>query len=123
MQTFLHIGLIPVAGDVITLAIAMRLIHTAQKADIPKSLTNQMFFNVALDFGVSFFYLETSLLFSYLRVLTFSFRLLRNSLSPSPLPSICLLLDCIENNTRMLDFIGIRTYANTCLFTLLFSLF
>ncbi|KAG0073120.1 hypothetical protein BGZ89_011502 [Linnemannia elongata] len=46
------LGLIPVAGDVITLAIAMRLIHTAQKADIPKSLTNQMFFNVALDFGM-----------------------------------------------------------------------
>jgi hypothetical protein len=49
-----QIGLIPIAGDAITLAIAMRLIHTAQKADIPKSLTHQMLFNVALDFGVSF---------------------------------------------------------------------
>ncbi|KAG0322249.1 hypothetical protein BGZ97_007988 [Linnemannia gamsii] len=46
------LGLIPIAGDAITLAIAMRLIHTAQKADIPKSLTHQMLFNVALDFGM-----------------------------------------------------------------------
>ncbi|KAG0280172.1 hypothetical protein BGZ96_001654 [Linnemannia gamsii] len=46
------LGLIPIAGDAITLAIAMRLIHTAQKADIPKSLTHQMLFNVMLDFGM-----------------------------------------------------------------------
>jgi len=46
------LGLIPVAGDAITLMIAMRLIHTAQKADIPKSLTQKMLFNVALDFGM-----------------------------------------------------------------------
>ena len=33
---------------------AMRLIHTAQKADIPKELTTRMLINVAIDFGVSF---------------------------------------------------------------------
>ncbi|KAF9106514.1 hypothetical protein BGX29_009326 [Mortierella sp. GBA35] len=46
------LGLIPIAGDAITMAIALRLIHTAQKADIPKSLTQKMLFNVALDFGM-----------------------------------------------------------------------
>ncbi|KAG9062723.1 hypothetical protein KI688_005029 [Linnemannia hyalina] len=46
------LGLIPVAGDGITLMIAMRLIHTAQKADIPKSLSHQMYFNVLIDFGM-----------------------------------------------------------------------
>ncbi|KAG0263847.1 hypothetical protein BG011_007935 [Mortierella polycephala] len=46
------LGLIPVAGDVITMLMAMRLIHTAQKADIPKSLTQKMLFNVAVDFGL-----------------------------------------------------------------------
>ncbi|KAF9544997.1 hypothetical protein EC957_011494 [Mortierella hygrophila] len=46
------IGLIPVAGDGITLMIAMRLIHTAKKADIPPSLSNQMYLNVAIDFGM-----------------------------------------------------------------------
>ncbi|KAI1320455.1 hypothetical protein EDD11_000840 [Mortierella claussenii] len=46
------IGLVPVAGDAITMMLALRLIHTAQKADIPKSLTQRMLFNVALDFGI-----------------------------------------------------------------------
>ncbi|KAG0277922.1 hypothetical protein BGZ95_005075 [Linnemannia exigua] len=46
------LGLIPIAGDAITMMIALRLIHTAQKADIPKSLTQKMLMNVALDFGM-----------------------------------------------------------------------
>ncbi|KAK3831727.1 MAG: hypothetical protein JOS17DRAFT_744119 [Linnemannia elongata] len=46
------LGLIPIAGDAITLMIAMRLIVTAQKADIPKSLSHQMYLNVAIDFGM-----------------------------------------------------------------------
>ncbi|KAF9920089.1 hypothetical protein FBU30_010129 [Linnemannia zychae] len=46
------LGLIPVAGDCVTMLIALRLIHTAQQADIPKSLTQKMLFNVALDFGM-----------------------------------------------------------------------
>ncbi|GJJ74305.1 hypothetical protein EMPS_06663 [Entomortierella parvispora] len=45
------IGLVPLAGDAITLMMAMNLIHTAQKADIPKELTSKMLFNVAVDFG------------------------------------------------------------------------
>ncbi|KAG0048479.1 hypothetical protein BGZ83_006566 [Gryganskiella cystojenkinii] len=45
------IGLVPVAGDAITLFMAMRLIHTAQQADIPKELTTKMLINVAIDFG------------------------------------------------------------------------
>lgn len=45
-------GLIPVAGDAITLVMAMNLIRTAQQADIPKELTTKMLFNVAIDFGV-----------------------------------------------------------------------
>ncbi|KAK3841225.1 MAG: hypothetical protein J3R72DRAFT_445674 [Linnemannia gamsii] len=46
------LGLIPIAGDAITLMIAMRLIHTAQKADIPRALFHKMIMNVVLDFGM-----------------------------------------------------------------------
>ncbi|KAF9361181.1 hypothetical protein BGX26_005275 [Mortierella sp. AD094] len=46
------IGLVPIAGDAVTMALAMQLIYTAQKADIPKSLTQQMIFNVAVDFAI-----------------------------------------------------------------------
>ncbi|KAF9417725.1 hypothetical protein BGZ94_009883 [Podila epigama] len=46
------IGLIPVAGDAVSLLMAMRLIHTAQKANIPKELVYKMLFNVGLDFGL-----------------------------------------------------------------------
>ncbi|KAF9109319.1 hypothetical protein BGX27_007754 [Mortierella sp. AM989] len=46
------IGLVPIAGDAITMALALQLVHTAQKADIPKSLTQKMLFNVAVDFGL-----------------------------------------------------------------------
>ncbi|KAF9436582.1 hypothetical protein BGZ76_003534 [Entomortierella beljakovae] len=46
------IGLVPVAGDAITLALAFQLIFTAQKADIPNSLNRQMIFNVVIDFGM-----------------------------------------------------------------------
>ena len=47
-----RIGLVPFAGDAVTLMMAMNLIHTAQKADIPKELTQRMLVNVAIDFGV-----------------------------------------------------------------------
>ncbi|KAF9194090.1 hypothetical protein BGZ51_001069 [Haplosporangium sp. Z 767] len=46
------LGLVPVAGDAVSMFMAMRLIHTAQKADIPKSLTQKMLMNVAVDFGL-----------------------------------------------------------------------
>ncbi|KAG0213739.1 hypothetical protein BGX28_003683 [Mortierella sp. GBA30] len=46
------IGLIPVAGDTVTLFMAWRLIHTAQQANIPRSLTHKMLFNVCVDFGM-----------------------------------------------------------------------
>ncbi|KAF9911175.1 hypothetical protein BX616_010646 [Lobosporangium transversale] len=46
------LGLVPVAGDAITMFLALRLIHTAQEADIPKSLTQRMLLNVAIDFGL-----------------------------------------------------------------------
>ncbi|KAF9307245.1 hypothetical protein BG003_000746 [Podila horticola] len=45
------IGLIPVAGDVITLAMALNLVRTAQKADIPRYLVRKMMFNIVIDFG------------------------------------------------------------------------
>ncbi|KAG0001194.1 hypothetical protein BGZ80_007987 [Entomortierella chlamydospora] len=46
------IGLVPIVGDAVTLLLALQLVYTAQKADIPKSLTHQMMFNVAFDFAV-----------------------------------------------------------------------
>lgn len=46
------IGLVPVLGDAVTMFLAMQVIYTAQKADIPKSLTQKMLFNVAVDFGL-----------------------------------------------------------------------
>ncbi|KAG0325522.1 hypothetical protein BGZ99_000576 [Dissophora globulifera] len=46
------LGLVPFAGDLITLLLAMRLIYTAQKANIPKWLTQKMVFNVAIDFAM-----------------------------------------------------------------------
>ncbi|KAF9140867.1 hypothetical protein BGX30_005853 [Mortierella sp. GBA39] len=46
------LGLIPVAGDGITFIIAIRLVHTAKKADIPLSLSNEMYLNVLIDFGL-----------------------------------------------------------------------
>ncbi|KAF9583435.1 hypothetical protein BGW38_009486 [Lunasporangiospora selenospora] len=45
------LGLIPVAGDFVTLLMALRLVHTAQKADIPKELTAKMMANIVIDFG------------------------------------------------------------------------
>ncbi|KAG0030832.1 hypothetical protein BGZ82_007275 [Podila clonocystis] len=45
------IGLIPVAGDFITLAMALNLVRTAQKADIPRYLVRKMLFNIVIDFG------------------------------------------------------------------------
>ncbi|KAF9329892.1 hypothetical protein BG006_007104 [Podila minutissima] len=44
-------GLIPVAGDMITLAMALNLVRTAQKADIPRYLVRKMLFNIVIDFG------------------------------------------------------------------------
>ncbi|KAI9239473.1 MAG: hypothetical protein BYD32DRAFT_459706 [Podila humilis] len=44
------IGLIPVAGDMITVVMALNLVRTAQKADIPRQLVRRMLFNVVLDF-------------------------------------------------------------------------
>ncbi|KAG0370511.1 hypothetical protein BGZ54_006026 [Gamsiella multidivaricata] len=46
------IGLVPVLGDAATMFLALQVVYTAQKADIPKSLTQRMLFNVALDFGI-----------------------------------------------------------------------
>ncbi|CAO3572785.1 unnamed protein product [Mortierella alpina] len=46
------LGLIPVAGDGITLFMAWRLINTAQQANIPRQLLHKMLFNVAVDFGM-----------------------------------------------------------------------
>ncbi|KAF9990798.1 hypothetical protein BGZ75_009489 [Mortierella antarctica] len=46
------LGLIPIAGDGITLFMAWRLINTAQQANIPRHLTQKMLFNVAVDFGL-----------------------------------------------------------------------
>ncbi|KAG0229964.1 hypothetical protein B0O80DRAFT_430280 [Mortierella sp. GBAus27b] len=48
------IGLVPVAGDVVTLALAIRLIHACQKFDLPKGILHQMWFNVAVDFSLGF---------------------------------------------------------------------
>ncbi|KAF9369050.1 hypothetical protein CPB97_003961 [Podila verticillata] len=45
------IGLIPVAGDMITVVMALNLVRTAQKADIPRYLVRKMLFNVVLDFA------------------------------------------------------------------------
>ncbi|KAI8604140.1 hypothetical protein EDD21DRAFT_367044 [Dissophora ornata] len=44
------LGLVPFMGDMITMFLALQLVYTAQQADIPKSLTQRMFLNVAFDF-------------------------------------------------------------------------
>jgi hypothetical protein len=51
------IGLIPGIGDVITTVMAMQLVRTAAKANLPGSLIVQMMWNVFLDFIVSFSFL------------------------------------------------------------------
>ncbi|KAL7313201.1 hypothetical protein PS15m_006978 [Mucor circinelloides] len=46
------IGLIPGIGDVITTVMAMQLVRTASKANLPKSIIAQMMWNVMLDFMI-----------------------------------------------------------------------
>ncbi|WP_018984202.1 DUF4112 domain-containing protein [Salinimonas chungwhensis] len=46
------IGLIPGVGDVITTAIAVRIIRLGHKMGMPKPLIEKMFKNVAMDFVV-----------------------------------------------------------------------
>jgi hypothetical protein len=47
------VGLIPGIGDVITAVMAMQLVRTASKANLPKSIIAQMMWNVMLDFMVN----------------------------------------------------------------------
>ncbi|KAI9475543.1 MAG: hypothetical protein EXX96DRAFT_573737 [Benjaminiella poitrasii] len=46
------VGLIPGIGDVLTAAMAIQLVKTASKADLPKWLIGKMMWNVMLDFIV-----------------------------------------------------------------------
>ncbi|KAF1804472.1 hypothetical protein FB192DRAFT_1433046 [Mucor lusitanicus] len=46
------IGLIPGIGDVITTVMAMQLVRTASKANLPKAVIAQMMWNVMLDFMI-----------------------------------------------------------------------
>ncbi|KAF9209798.1 hypothetical protein BGZ49_000985 [Haplosporangium sp. Z 27] len=46
------IGLVPVAGDLVTMLLALQLIYMAQEAEIPKSLSYRMLLNVVFDFGI-----------------------------------------------------------------------
>ncbi|KAG0222108.1 hypothetical protein BGW41_006208 [Actinomortierella wolfii] len=48
------IGLIPVAGDVVTTAMGLNVVRTAKQADIPDWLVRKMLMNVAIDFGLGF---------------------------------------------------------------------
>ncbi|KAF9166010.1 hypothetical protein DFQ26_008856 [Actinomortierella ambigua] len=48
------IGLIPVAGDVVTTAMGLNVVRTAKQADIPDWLVRKMLLNVAIDFGMGF---------------------------------------------------------------------
>lgn len=62
------IGLIPGIGDVITTVMAMQLVRTASKANLPKSIIAQMMWNVMLDFMVCLLYVYALLLSSNYRV-------------------------------------------------------
>jgi len=46
------VGLIPGIGDAITAVMAMQLVRTASKANLPKAIIAQMMWNVMLDFMV-----------------------------------------------------------------------
>lgn len=47
------IGLIPGIGDFITMVMAMQLVRTASKANLPKAIIAKMMWNVMLDFMVN----------------------------------------------------------------------
>ncbi|KAF9972328.1 hypothetical protein BGZ73_004565 [Actinomortierella ambigua] len=48
------IGLIPVAGDVVTTAMGLNVVRTAKQADIPDWLVRKMLMNVVIDFSLGF---------------------------------------------------------------------
>lgn len=47
------IGIVPVIGDVADCALALLVVKTAMKADLPAGTVVYMLVNVAVDFGVS----------------------------------------------------------------------
>lgn len=47
------IGIVPVFGDILDALLALMVVNTARKADIPGGLKLHMVFNIVLDFLVS----------------------------------------------------------------------